>query len=182
MSAKTACRLSLVTKSKFSGKKLQYFDPELNKSYTPYVVETSIGVDRMFLSILAGSYCEEQLENGEKRVLLKLPPALAPVKLAILPLVKKDGLSEKAREIMEDLKFNFTCQYDEKDSIGKRYRRHDAIGTPFCATIDHQTLEDNMVTIRHRDSMEQERVAISNLQQIITEKTDMKSLLKKLSK
>jgi glycyl-tRNA synthetase len=167
---------------KFSGKKLQYFDPELNKSYTPYVVETSIGVDRMFLSILAGSYCEEQLDNGEKRVLLKLPPALAPVKLAILPLVKKDGLSEKAREIMDNLKFNFACQYDEKDSIGKRYRRHDAIGTPFCATIDHQTIEDHMVTIRHRDTMEQERVAINDLQQIIAEKTEMKSLLKKLSK
>jgi glycyl-tRNA synthetase len=167
---------------KFSGKKLQYFDPELNKSYTPFVVETSIGVDRMFLSILAGSYCEEELDNGEKRVLLKLPPALAPVKLAILPLVRKDGLPEKAREIMDDLKFNFACQYDEKDSIGKRYRRHDAIGTPFCATIDHQTLEDNMVTIRHRDTMEQERVAISDLQQIIAEKTEMKSLLKKLSK
>jgi glycyl-tRNA synthetase len=161
---------------------LQYFDPELNKSYTPYVVETSIGVDRMFLSILAGSYCEEQLDNGEKRVLLKLPPALAPVKLAILPLVKKDGLSEKAREIMDNLKFNFACQYDEKDSIGKRYRRHDAIGTPFCATIDHQTIEDHMVTIRHRDTMEQERVAINDLQQIIAEKTEMKSLLKKLSK
>ena len=166
---------------KFSGKKMQYFDPEQGKSYTPYVVETSIGVDRMFLSILAGSYYEEKLENGETRVLLKLPPALSPVKLAILPLVRKDGLPEKAREIMDDLKFSFTCQYDEKDSIGKRYRRHDAIGTPFCATIDHQTLEDNMVTVRYRDTMEQERVAIDDLQRTIAEKTDMKSLLKKLS-
>jgi glycyl-tRNA synthetase len=166
---------------KFSGKKMQYFDPELNKSYTPYVVETSIGVDRMFLSILAGSYCEETLENGETRVMMKFPAELAPVKLAILPLVRKDGLPEKAREIMDDLKFSFSCQYDEKDSIGKRYRRHDAIGTPFCATIDHQTLEDNTVTVRYRDSMEQERVAIDSLQNIIAQKTDLKNLLKKLS-
>ncbi len=165
----------------YSGKRMQYFDPELNKSYIPYVVETSIGVDRMFLSILAASYCEETLEGGEIRVLLKLPPALAPVKLAILPLVKKDGLSEKAREIMDDLKFSFACQYDEKDSIGKRYRRQDAIGTPFCVTVDHQTLEDNTVTIRHRDTMKQERVSIDSLQPTISEKTDMKHLLKQLS-
>ncbi|HOO94182.1 MAG TPA: glycine--tRNA ligase [Proteiniphilum sp.] len=166
---------------KYSGKKLQYFDPELNKSYVPYVVETSIGVDRMFLSVLAASYCEETLEGGETRVLLNLPPALAPVKLAILPLVKKDGLPEKAREIMDELKFSFTCQYDEKDSIGKRYRRQDAIGTPFCATIDHQTLEDNTVTIRYRDTMAQERVTIDSLQRVIAEKTDLKNLLKKIS-
>lgn len=165
----------------YSGKRMQYFDPELNKSYIPYVVETSIGVDRMFLSILAASYCEETLEGGEIRVLLKLPPALAPVKLAILPLVKKDGLSEKAREIMDDLKFSFACQYDEKDSIGKRYRRQDAIGTPFCVTVDHQTLEDNTVTIRYRDTMKQERVSIDSLQPTISEKTDMKHLLKQLS-
>lgn len=165
----------------YSGKRMQYFDPELNKSYIPYVVETSIGVDRMFLSILAASYCEETLEGGEIRVLLKLPPALAPVKLAILPLVKKDGLSEKAREIMDDLKFSFACQYDEKDSIGKRYRRQDAIGTPFCVTVDHQTLEDNTVTIRYRDTMKQERVSIDSLQLTISEKTDMKHLLKQLS-
>ena len=166
---------------KYSGKKMQYFDPELNKSYVPYVVETSIGVDRMFLSILAATYHEERLEDGETRVLLKLPPALAPVKLAILPLVKKDGLPKKAREIMDELKFCFTCQYDEKDSIGKRYRRQDAIGTPFCATIDHQTLEDNTVTIRYRDTMEQERVSIDSLQHTIADKTDMKYLLKQLS-
>ena len=166
---------------KYSGKKLQYFDPELGKSYVPYVVETSIGVDRMFLSVLAGSYHEEKLEGGETRVLLKLPPTLAPVKLAILPLVKKDGLAEKARAIMEDLKFNFACQYDEKDSIGKRYRRQDAIGTPFCATIDHQTLIDNKVTVRYRDTMEQERVSIDLLQHTISEKTNMKNLLKQLS-
>jgi glycyl-tRNA synthetase len=166
---------------KYSGKKMQYFDPELNKSYIPFVVETSIGVDRMFLSILAASYCEETLEGGESRVLLKLPPALAPVKLAILPLVKKDGLAEKAREIMDELKFSFACQYDEKDSIGKRYRRQDAIGTPFCVTIDHQTLEDNTVTIRYRDTMEQERVSIDSLQRTIADKVDMKNLLKQLS-
>jgi glycyl-tRNA synthetase len=167
---------------KYSGKKMQYFDPEQNRSYTPFVVETSIGVDRMFLSILAGTYCEETLEGGEVRVLLKLPPALAPVKLAILPLVKKDGLAEKARGIMDELKFSFSCQYDEKDSIGKRYRRQDAIGTPFCATVDHQTLEDNTVTIRYRDTMEQERVSIDSLQHVIAEKTDMTYLLKQLTR
>ena len=166
---------------KFSGNKMQYYDPEKGKSYIPYVVETSIGLDRMFLSVMAASYREETLEGGDTRVLLKLPPALAPVKLAVLPLVSKDGLPEKAREIMDDLKFNFTCQYDEKDSIGKRYRRQDAIGTPFCVTIDHQTLEDKMVTIRDRDTMEQERVSIDTLQQVIGDKTSMKHLLKKLS-
>ena len=165
---------------KFSGKKLQYFDPELNKSYTPYVIETSIGVDRMFLSILSASYCEETLEGGETRVVLKLPPALAPIKLAVLPLVKKDGLPEKAREIIDTLKFDFKCQYDEKDSIGKRYRRQDAIGTPYCVTVDHQTLEDNTVTIRHRDTMKQERVAIGKLQNIISDKVGMRNLLKQL--
>ncbi|MDR0422250.1 MAG: glycine--tRNA ligase [Proteiniphilum sp.] len=166
---------------KYSGKKIHYFDPEQGKSYVPFVVETSIGVDRMFLSILAASYCEETLDGGETRVLLKLPPTLAPVKLAILPLVKKDGLAEKAREMMDNLKFSFACQYDEKDSIGKRYRRQDAIGTPFCATVDHRTLEDNTVTVRHRDSMEQERVSTDSLQRVIAEKTDMKNLLKQLA-
>lgn len=166
---------------KYSGKKLQYFDPDQNRSYVPYVVETSIGLDRMFLSVLTASFCEETLEGGETRVLMKLPPELAPVKLAILPLVKKDGLPEKAREIMDELKFSFTCQYDEKDSIGRRYRRQDAIGTPFCATIDHQTLEDNTVTIRYRDTMVQERVTIDSLQQVIAEKTDLRCLLKQLS-
>ena len=165
---------------KFSGKKMQYFDPELHKSYIPYVVETSIGVDRMFLSIIAASYCEEALENGESRVVLKLPPALAPVKAAILPLIRKGGLPEKAREIMDKLKFNFSCQYDEKDSIGKRYRRQDAIGTPYCVTIDHQTLEDNTVTIRERDSMEQKRVSLELLEQEISEKTKIEYLLKQL--
>jgi glycyl-tRNA synthetase len=165
----------------YSGKKIQYFDPELNKSYTPYVIETSIGVDRVFLSIISGSYCEETLANGESRVVLKLPPALAPVKLAVLPLVKKDGLPEKAGEIIDMLRFDFRCQYEEKDSIGKRYRRQDAIGTPYCITVDHDTLNDNCVTIRFRDTMEQERVSIDQLNDIISEKVSMKHLLKKIT-
>ena len=168
----------LASHEKFSGKKLQYFDPELNKSYTPYVIETSIGVDRMFLSTLSAAYAEEVLEDGETRVVLRLPAALAPIKLAVLPLVKKDGLPEKAREIIDALKFDFKCQYDEKDSIGKRYRRQDAIGTPYCVTVDHQSLQDNTVTIRYRDTMLQERVAIDKLSDIIADKVSMKNLLK----
>jgi glycyl-tRNA synthetase len=169
----------LAQHEKFSGKKIRYFDPELNESYIPFVVETSIGVDRMFLQVIAASYVEEELEK-DLRVVLKLPPALAPVKLAVLPLVKKDGLPEKAREIIDELKFSFNCQFDEKDSIGKRYRRQDAIGTPFCVTVDHQTAEDNTVTIRYRDSMEQERVAIAELGKIIGEKVSMRKLFEKL--
>ena len=168
----------LSSHEKHSGKKLQYFDPELNKSYTPYVIETSIGVDRMFLSIMAGCYKEEKLENGESRIVLMFPPALAPIKLAIMPLTKKDGLPEKAHAIMDSLKFDFKCQYDEKDSIGKRYRRQDAIGTPFCITVDHQTAEDNCVTIRFRDTMLQERIAIDSLHSFIAEKVSFKSLFK----
>lgn len=168
----------------YSGKKITYYDPEKGESYVPYVVETSIGVDRMFLSIMAGAYCEEEVEGKdgakESRVVLKLPPVLAPVKLAVLPLVKKDGLPEMAREIVNDLKFHFNCQYDEKDSIGKRYRRQDAIGTPFCITIDHQSLEDKTVTIRYRDTMAQERVSIAALKGIISEKVSMTELFKKL--
>ena len=164
----------------FSGKKIQYFDPELGESYTPYVIETSIGVDRMFLSIMAAAYCEETLEGGDSRVVLRLPAALAPVKVAVMPLVRKDGLPEKAREIIDNLRFDFKCQYDEKDSIGKRYRRQDAIGTPYCVTVDHQTLEDNTVTIRFRDSMEQQRVAVDQLQNIIGEQVSLKTLLKKI--
>ena len=162
---------------KFSGKKIQYFDPELNKNYVPYVIETSIGVDRMFLSVLAGAYDEEIMDDGETRVLLKLPPALAPVKLAVLPLVRKDGLPEKAAEVMNLLRFDFRCQYDEKDSIGKRYRRQDAIGTPYCITIDHDSLTDNCVTIRFRDTMQQERVSIDRLHHIVTEKVSMRTLM-----
>ena len=165
---------------KFSGRKMQYFDPETNESYIPYVVETSIGLDRTFLAIYSSSYCEEKLENGEERVVLRLPAFLAPVKLAVLPLVKKDGLPEIARKIMDDLKYDFNCQYDEKDSIGKRYRRQDAIGTPFCITIDHQTAEDNTVTIRYRDSMEQERVAIDKLRSIIEGKVSFRTIFEKI--
>ncbi len=165
---------------KFSGKSIKYFDPQTNESYTPYVIETSIGVDRMFLSIMCHSYQEEKLENGETRVVLKLPEALAPVKCAVLPLVKKDGLPEKAREIVNDLRFHFNTHYEEKDSIGKRYRRQDAIGTPYCVTVDHDTLNDGMATLRHRDTMQQERVAISDLRSIIEDKVSITSLLKKL--
>jgi glycyl-tRNA synthetase len=170
----------LSSHEKFSGKNIKYFDPELNESYVPFVIETSIGVDRTFLSIMAGCYKEEVLDGGETRALLQLPPCLAPIKLAVLPLIKKDGLPEKAREIIDDLKFDFKCQYDEKDSIGKRYRRQDAIGTPFCVTVDHQTLEDATVTIRHRDSMTQDRVSIEELKDIIASKVNMKELFKKL--
>jgi glycyl-tRNA synthetase len=165
---------------KFSGKKLQYFDPETNENYIPYVVETSVGLDRTFLAVYSSAYCEEKLENGEERVVLKLPPFLAPVKLAVLPLVKKDGLPEVARKIMDDLKMDFNCQYDEKDSIGKRYRRQDAIGTPFCITIDHQSLEDNAVTIRYRDSMEQERIPVANLRAIIEDKVSIRKIFEKI--
>jgi len=170
----------LKSHEKFSGKNIKYFDPEINQSYTPYVIETSIGVDRTFLSIMAGSYKEETLENGETRVVLALPPVLAPIKAAILPLVKKDGLPEKAREIMNELKFDFKCAYDEKDSIGKRYRRQDAIGTPFCITVDHDTLVDNCVTIRYRDTMLQERVKVDELHHIIGDLVNMKNLFKKI--
>lgn len=165
---------------KFSGKKMQYFDPEINQNYTPYVIETSIGLDRMFLLTLINAFEEQDLSTGDKkdsRTVLKLHPCLAPVKAAILPLTKKDGLPEKAREIMDSLKLDFNLTYEEKDSIGKRYRRQDAIGTPFCVTVDHQTLEDNTVTIRHRDSMEQERVPADNLEQIIAQRVSWKNLL-----
>ncbi len=166
--------------AKFSGKKIEYFDPELNQSYTPYVIETSIGVDRMFLTVLSAAYCEEQLEGGDSRVVLKLPPVLAPVKVCVMPLVKKDGLPEKAREIVNMLKFDVKTTYDEKDSIGKRYRRQDAIGTPFCVTIDHDTINDNCVTVRFRDTMQQQRVPIEQLHDMITKAVDMKQLLRQL--
>jgi glycyl-tRNA synthetase len=167
-----------------SGKKMQFFDPEQNESYIPYVIETSIGLDRMFLQVISAAYNEEVLkkEDGttDSRIVLRLPPVLAPVKLAVMPLIKKDGLPEIALNIMHELKFDFNCQFDEKDSIGRRYRRQDAIGTPYCITVDHQTLEDNTVTIRYRDSMLQERVTISQLKKIIAEKVNIASLLKKL--
>jgi len=156
----------LKSHQEYSGRKIQYFDPEINESYIPYVVETSIGLDRMFLTILSHSYKEEEV-NGENRLVLSIPASLAPVKAAILPLTKKDGLPEKAREIMRLLQADYNCQYEEKDSIGKRYRRQDAIGTPYCITVDHQSLEDNTVTLRDRDSMSQERVSIDDLYGIV---------------
>jgi glycyl-tRNA synthetase len=174
----------LSSHEKFSGKKLQYFDNDTNKSYVPYVVETSIGLDRMFFSIVSNAYTEEKVDwegsAKEERVVMKIHPALTPVKLAVLPLTKKDGLPEKAREIIDKLKMDFNCQYEEKDSIGRRYRRQDAIGTPFCITVDHQTLGDNTVTIRYRDTMKQERVDVTRLQEIMGEKVSMKRLLEKL--
>jgi len=163
-----------------SGKKLQYFDPQENQSYIPYVVETSIGLDRMFLSILTAAYTNEKLEDGSERVVLKLPPALAPKKVAVLPLVKKDGLPEIARKIMDSLKIDYNCQYDEKDAIGKRYRRQDAIGTPLSVTVDHQTTEDNTVTLRDRDSMKQERLSIDSLKKRINELASISTLISQL--
>lgn len=170
----------LSSHEKHSGKKLQYFDHEINESYVPYVVETSIGLDRMFLAVFSNSLVEEELENGSTRTVLKLPAVLAPTKAAILPLVKKDGLPDVAKEIIEDLKWDFKVIYDEKDAVGRRYRRQDANGTPFCITVDHQTLEDKTVTIRHRDTMEQKRVAIADLKSIIDEEVSMKGWLKKI--
>ena len=164
----------------FSGKKLQYFDPELNQSYVPYVVETSVGLDRLFLSVLSSSLLEETLDGGDTRTVLNLPPALAPYKAAVFPLVKKDGLPELAESIMQELKFDYNMAYDEKDTVGKRYRRHDAIGTPYCITVDHQSLEDKTVTVRHRDSMQQERIAINALGAFLEARVSIKSLLKTL--
>jgi glycyl-tRNA synthetase len=156
----------------YSKKKLQYFDNEINQNYVPYVIETSIGLDRMFLLILSNAYEEEQLtkEDGstDSRVVLHIPPVLAPVKLAILPLTKKDGLPEVARDLMNECKPYFKCFYEEKDAIGKRYRRQDAIGTPFCVTIDHQTLTDQTVTIRYRDAMVQERILMSRVRELVS--------------
>jgi len=163
----------------FSGRKMQYFDAELNQNYTPYVVETSVGLDRMFLAVFSNSLKEETLEDGSIRTVLQLPSVLAPIKAAVLPLVKKDGLPELAQRIIADLKWDFNVTYDEKDAVGRRYRRQDALGTPFCITVDHQTLEDNTVTIRHRDSMTQDRVNIADLHGIIDEAVSMKTWLKK---
>ena len=175
----------LTEHQKLSGKKLQYFDPELNESYVPYVVETSVGCDRMFLAVLTNALVEEMVPDAEgkdsERTVLKLHPALAPVKCAVLPLLKnKEELTNKAREVFDQLKYAFICQYDEKDAIGRRYRRQDAIGTPFCVTIDFESLEDNTVTIRERDSLKQERVPIERVEQIVKECTDMRNLLKLL--
>jgi glycyl-tRNA synthetase len=170
---------------KFSGKRIQYFDAESGESFVPYVVETSVGVDRTVLAVLSQAYTEEKVqkdgEEGGERVVLRIPAHLAPVKTAVLPLVKKDGLPEKAREVLNLVKIDFNTQYDEKDSIGKRYRRQDAIGTPYCITIDHQTIEDNTVTLRERDTMEQERIPIAAVHSLLTEKVGIGSLLRKLA-
>ena len=168
----------LANHEKYSGKKLQYFDPETNESYVPYVVETSIGLDRMFLAVFSNSLQEETLENGSTRTVLKIPGVLAPTKAAVLPLVKKDGLPEVAQKLVDELKWDFNVAYDEKDAVGRRYRRQDAAGTPFCVTVDHQTLEDETVTIRHRDSMEQQRVKLSEVKDIIAKEVAMKEWLK----
>lgn len=163
----------------FSGKKLRFYDPELKENYVPYVIETSIGLDRMFLAVLSAALQEEQLEDGSSRTVLKLPAVLAPYKAAVLPLVKKDGLPELAQEIVEELKWDFNVHYDEKDAIGRRYRRQDAAGTPLCITVDHDSLEDRTVTIRYRDSMEQKRVPVSELSKMISEEVDFRHWMKK---
>jgi glycyl-tRNA synthetase len=165
---------------KFSGKKLQFFDNETNSSYVPYVVETSVGLDRMFLAVFSQALQEETLEDGSTRTVLRLPSVLAPTKAAVLPLVKKDGLPEIAKDIIEELKWDFNVAYDEKDAVGRRYRRQDALGTPFCITVDHQTLEDKTVTIRHRDTMKQERVAIIDLRKIIADEVSVRNWLMKM--
>ena len=165
---------------KYSGKKLQYFDPDENRSYVPYVLETSVGLDRLFLAIFSHSLQEENLEGGETRTVLRLPFVLAPTKVAILPLLKKDELPELALEIFNDLKYDFTVTYDEKDAIGRRYRRQDAVGTPFCITVDHQSKEDGTVTIRHRDTMEQQRLPISSLKDFLQKEVDMNQWLRKI--
>ena len=170
----------LMNHEQFSGKKLQYFDPEINESYVPYVIETSIGLDRMFLAVLSNSLTEEKLNDGSIRTVLKLPSILSPIKVAILPLVKKDGLPEIAKKIVNELKFDITTVYDEKDAVGRRYRRQDAIGTPFCVTIDHQSLDDKTVTLRKRDSMQQERINIEQIKNLIKEEVSMGSILQKL--
>lgn len=170
----------LAAHEKYSGKKLQFFDPQENRSYVPYVIETSIGLDRMFLAVLTAAYQEETLEDGSERVVLKIPAPLAPQKVAVLPLLKKDGLPEKALEVFEMLKYDYNCQYDEKDAIGRRYRRQDAIGTPYCVTIDHDTLEDNTVTIRERDSAAQERIPIEKLSARIGDLVSINHLLRQL--
>ncbi len=170
----------LSSHEKHSGKKLQYFDPEINESYTPYVLETSIGLDRMFLAVFSNSLTEETLEDGSARTVLKLPSVLAPTKVAVLPLVKKDGLPDVAKKIVEELKWDFKVIYDEKDAVGRRYRRQDANGTPFCITVDHQTLEDDTVTIRHRDTMEQDRIERSQVRGLVKDEVDIRSWFKKM--
>ena len=170
----------LKSHEKLSGKKIQYFDTDKNESYTPYVIETSIGLDRMFLSVLSNSYSNETLEDGSSRVVLKIPKQIAPIKLAVLPLLKKDGLLEIAKELINEFSSEVNLSYDEKDAIGRRYRRQDAIGTPYCVTIDHQTLEDNTFTLRDRDSMKQKRINNKDLKNIIEKELTLNSLLNNL--
>ena len=160
-----------------TGKKLQYFDNEKNESYVPYVVETSIGLDRMFLVLMSNALQTQDMGDGQTRTVLKLPPALSPFQCAILPLVKKDGLPELAKKIMKNLSLDFNCYYEEKDSIGKRYRRQDAIGTPICITVDHDSMTDQAVTIRFRDTMDQKRVSLNELNTIIEKEVSMRGLL-----
>jgi glycyl-tRNA synthetase len=160
----------LKSHQEYSKKKMQYFDSEINQNYIPYVVETSIGVDRTVMMVLSEAYEEQDLSTSDKkdsRAVLKFPAKLAPIKLAVLPLVKKDGLPDIARSIMDECKGQFKCFYEEKDTIGKRYRRMDAIGTPFCVTVDHQTKEDNTVTIRYRDTMQQDRIPIAKIKELV---------------
>ena len=164
-----------------SNKKMVYFDQKSGSSFIPYVVETSIGLDRLFLSVLSSCYVEEKLDDGSNRVFLNLPFEISPVKCAVLPLNDKDGLSEKSLDIFDMLKYKFNCQLDSKDSIGRRYRRQDAIGTPLCITVDYDSLEDNSVTVRNRDNMSQERVKVDNLISFIDDKTSLINLLKKSS-
>ena len=170
----------LKSHEELSGKKIQYFDPELDKNYTPYVLETSIGLDRMFLAIISNSFKVETLEDGSTRNVMSIPKQIAPNKLAVLPLLKKDGLPEYARKVMNEFSHEINLVYDEKDAIGRRYRRQDAIGTPYCITIDHQTIEDDSFTIRDRDSMQQKRINIEDLKSIVECELTLKSLLKKL--
>ena len=171
----------LKSHEKLSGKKIQYFDPALDKNYTPFVVETSIGLDRMFLAILTHSFKVETLDDGSSRNVMSIPKQLAPNKLAFLPLLRKDGLPEYTNNIMKDFKHEINIIYDEKDAIGRRYRRQDAIGTPYCVTIDHQTLEDDTFTLRDRDSMDQKRIKIDQLRKIVEDELTLKSLLKNLN-
>ena len=162
---------------KYSNKQIKYFDPTENKKYTPYVLETSIGVDRMFLAVFSSSLVSEQIDSNSERVVLKLPKIIAPYKCAFLPLLKKDGLPEMTKEIKEKLKLKFSTTYDDKDAIGRRYRRQDAIGTPYCITIDHQTLDDNTITVRDRDSMKQERINMETLEQFLNTSLDINNWL-----
>ena len=173
----------MTSHQELSGKKLQYFDPEMNENYVPFVVETSIGCDRMFLALMSQAFTEENVPDADgqesQRIVLKLHPAIAPIKCAVLPLVKnKPELVEQAKQIFNDLKFNFQCQYDDKDAIGRRYRRQDAIGTPFCVTVDFETMSDHSVTIRERDSLLQERVLIKDLANLISNKIAWQNLFK----